>query len=70
MPYKLVELKGDDEVVKILAEGDDVEELYAVRDALQEESFTKGPGSMKLQRFAVRAGFSPRCARQSERRGA
>ena len=56
--YQLLELSGKDPetIVQVLAEGDDLQELEAVRDKLVAESLgTKGPGSLTLQRFAVRA---------------
>lgn len=54
MMYELLEIRGvgPDEVQELLAVQDDVAELYAARDELQE---TQGVGSLAKLRFAVRA---------------
>ena len=60
--YDLLELAGDDPevVVQTLASSYDREELDHVAAQLEAESLgPKGPGSLTLQRFAVRPSLGP-----------
>lgn len=53
--YDLLELSGADDRATILTTSDDLQELEAVRDAMQVESVE----SLTLQRFAVRPSLAP-----------
>jgi hypothetical protein len=53
--FYLIRLSGvaDGETSEVLTSGDDVDELYGVRDALNAASVRNG-GSLTKERFAVR----------------